>query len=93
MYARARECEYEKSIFDSDCNNPIAPNSPGITVRSEGVADETSTTPGTIRESSPENLPQVDKSSDRTDTDHPTLHLPTPVAQNMIYVLIQSKLQ
>ena len=52
LYARAWESEYEKSIFDSAYKNSVTPNSTGITVRSEGAADETSTTPETKRESS-----------------------------------------
>ena len=70
LYARAWECEYEKPIFDSDYNNLVTPNSPEITVRSEETADEMRTTPGTIRENSPEIVPQIDRSYDGTDTDH-----------------------
>ena len=70
LYARAWECEYDKSIFDSDRDNMVIPNSPEITVRSEKAADDTRSTPGTTRESSPEIIPQVDNSYDGTDTDH-----------------------
>ena len=70
LYARAWECEYEKPIFDSDYNNLVTPNSPEITVRSEETGDEMRTTPGTIRENSPEIVPQIDRSYDGTDTDH-----------------------
>ena len=69
-YARAWKCEYEKSIFDSIYKNLVSPNSPEITLRSEGAADEMSTTPGTIRERSPELFPQENRSCDGTDTDH-----------------------
>ena len=32
FYARAWECEYDKSIFDSDCDNVMSPKSPEVTV-------------------------------------------------------------
>ena len=70
LYARSWECGYEKRIFDSDYNNPVAPNSPQISVQSEEVADEMKSTSGTIRENSPEITPQADRSYDATDTDH-----------------------
>ena len=70
LYARARECEYEKPLFDSDYNNLLTPNSPEITVRSEEEANEMRSTPGTVRENFPENIPQADGSYDGTDTDH-----------------------
>ena len=50
LYARALECEYDKPIFDSDCDNMVVPNSSEVTVQPEGVADETRSTPGTIQE-------------------------------------------
>ena len=62
--------EYEKSIFDSDYNNPLTPSSSKIKVGSEGAADEMNTSPGTIRESSPEIFLQADRSCEGTDTDH-----------------------
>ena len=40
LYARARECEYNKPIFDSDDNNLVTPNSPEIKVRSGPAAEE-----------------------------------------------------
>ena len=49
LSARAWECEYEKSIFDSDYNNRVTSISPEISVQSEGAADELSTSPGTIQ--------------------------------------------
>ena len=70
LYARAWECEYDKPIFDSDCDNMVKPNSPKTTVRSENAADETRSTPGTTRQCSPEIIPQVHNSCDGTDTDH-----------------------
>ena len=70
LYARACECEYEQSIFDSDYKKPVTPNSPEITVLLEGAADKTSTTPGAIQKSSPENFPQVGRSCGGTDTYH-----------------------
>ena len=70
LYARAWECEYDKPIFDCDRDNLVAPNSPEITVLSEDAADESRSTPGTIPESSPEIVPQIDRSYDGTDTDH-----------------------
>ena len=69
-YARAWECEYEKPIFDSDYNNLVTPKLLEITVRSEEAANELRSTPGTIRENSPEISPQADRSYDGTDTDH-----------------------
>ena len=69
-YARAWECEYDKPIFDSDRDNMVIPNSPEITVRSDKAADGSRRTPGTPRESSPENTPQVDNLHGGTDTDH-----------------------
>ena len=105
LYARAWECENGKPIFDSDRDNMVIPNSTEITVRSEKAADETRSTLGTTRESSPEIIPQVDNSYDGTDTYsdmqpdsdtsveqfNPT---PTnPAAQNMIYVITKAKLQ
>ena len=70
VYARAWECEYDKPNFDCDYNNLVTPTSPEITVRSEEAADELKSTPGTIRENSPDILPQTDRSCDGTDTDH-----------------------
>ena len=70
FYARAWECEYESSTFDSDCNNPVTPNSPRTTVQSAAAADEMNTTSGSIRESSPRIFPEEDRSCDRTDADH-----------------------
>ena len=70
LYARAWVCDYFEPIFDSDYNNPETPNSPEITIRSEEAADEMRSTPGTIREVSPEIIPQTDRSYDGTDTDH-----------------------
>ena len=70
LHARAWECEYEKPIFDSDYKNPVTHNSHEITVRSEEAADEMRSTPGTLRETSPEIIPQTDRSYDGTDTDH-----------------------
>ena len=52
LYARAWECEYDKSIFDSDSDNVISPNSPQVTVRSGEEADATMSTPGTTQEDS-----------------------------------------
>ena len=70
VYARAWECEREKSIFDSDYFNRVTPNSTENTVRSEVAANETSTIPRTIRKSSPEVFPQADRLCDGTKTDH-----------------------
>ena len=50
LYARAWECEYDKSIFDSDSDNVMSPNSPEVTVRSGEEADATRSTPGTTQE-------------------------------------------
>ena len=68
LYARAWECEYEKAIFDSNYNNPVSPSSPEITVRSKEAADETRSTPGTIRERIPQKLllRQTDRMTERT---------------------------
>ena len=50
LYARAWECEYDKSIFDSDSGNVVSPNSPEVTVRSGEETDATGSTPGTTQE-------------------------------------------
>ena len=39
-------------------------------MRSEEAADEKKSTPGPIRENTPETIPQTDRSYDGTDTDH-----------------------
>ena len=70
MYARAWECEYKEPIFDSNYKNLVTHNSPEITERCEKAADEMKCTPGTLREKSPENCPQPDRSCDGTDTDY-----------------------
>ena len=62
LYARASQCIYEKSIFDSNYNNLVTPNSLEITVQTEITADKLSTTPGTIRKSPPETFPLRDRS-------------------------------
>ena len=72
LYARAWECEYDESIFDSDHNNLAAPNPPEITVRSEQTADELRNTPGIIPKNSPEIIPQLDESYDGRDVDRDT---------------------
>ena len=58
LYARAWECGYEKPISDSDYINLVTPKSPEITVQSEALADEMSTTPLNIRENSPDFSPR-----------------------------------
>ena len=70
LYARAWECEYDKPIFDSDCDNLVPPNSPKVTVQSGEAADDTRSTPGTIQEDSSNTLPYTDEIVDGTDTDH-----------------------
>ena len=69
LYARAWEFEYDQPLFDSKYKNLVTPNSPEITVRSEEAANEMRSTPGTIQENSPKNIPQADRSYDGTDTD------------------------
>ena len=39
LYARAWECDYDKTKFDSNYNNLVAPNSPEIRIRSHEAAD------------------------------------------------------
>ena len=56
LYARAWECEYDEPNFDSDYNNLATPSPLEITIRSEQAADETSSTPGIIREN-PQKIP------------------------------------
>ena len=56
IYARAWECEYDKSKFDSDSDNVMSPKSPEVTVRSREEADATRSTPGTTQEDS-SNIP------------------------------------
>ena len=70
LYARAWEREYDKPIFESDCDEMVIPNSPEILVRPEEAADETKSTPGTIQKDSSEILPHTDDIDDGTDTDH-----------------------
>ena len=62
FYARAWECEYDEPIFDSDYNKLATPSSPETTIRSEQVADEMRSTPGTIPGNSPEIIPQPERS-------------------------------
>ena len=68
LYAGAWECEYEKPNSDSDYL--IETYSPEITKLSAEAADEMSSTPGALREDSPEVCSQVDRTCDGTDTDH-----------------------
>ena len=70
LHARAWECEYDKPIFDSDCDNLVSPNSPEITVRAGEAADETRSTPETIQEDSSNILPHADEIDGGADTDH-----------------------
>ena len=56
IYARAWECEYDKSKFDSDSDNVMSPNSLEVTVRSGEEADATWSTPGATQEDS-SNIP------------------------------------
>ena len=70
LNAKSWKCEHEKPVFDSDYNNLVTPNPPEVTVQSGEAADEMSNTPGTIKENSPEVIPQTDRSYDGTDTDH-----------------------
>ena len=48
------------------------PSSPKITIPSDQTADEMRNTPGTIRENSPEIIPQPHRSYDERDVDHDT---------------------
>ena len=104
FYARTYECEYDKTMFDSDRDYMVIPNSPEVSVRPEEAADETRSTPGTTQEDSSEILPHTDDIDDGTDTDHymqpdadtsveqidPT---PTkPAAENMIYAITQGQI-
>ena len=70
LYARARECDYDKPIFDSDRDNTVIPNPPEVLVQPEEAADEIRSTPGTIQKDSSETLPHTDEIDDGTDTDH-----------------------
>ena len=70
LYAREWECEYDKPIFDSDCDNMVIPNSPEVRARFEQAVDETRRTPGTIQKDSSEILPHTHDIDDGTDTDH-----------------------
>ena len=70
LYARGWESEHDEPIFDSDYNTLVTPNLPEIKVQSEEAADELRSTPGTIRENSPEIITQTDKSYNGTDLDH-----------------------
>ena len=70
MYARVRECEYEKPIFDCNGDDPDNLDSPEIIVRQNFANDETSFTPGTTPECSPDFFPKTDGLCDQTDTNH-----------------------
>ena len=70
LYARARECENDKPIFDSDRDNMVIPNSPEVSVRLEEAADETKSTPGIIQEDPSEVFPDTRDIDYGTDTDH-----------------------
>ena len=72
LYARAWESEYDEPIFESDHNNLATPSSPEITIRSEQTADEMRNTPRTIRENSPEIIPQPETTYNGRDVDHDT---------------------
>ena len=72
LYARAWECEDGEPIFESDYISLATPSSPEITIRSEQTADEIRNTPRTIRENSPEIIPQPYRSYDERDIDHDT---------------------
>ena len=72
LYARAWECEYDEPRFESNYKISATPISPEITIRSEQTADEMRNTPGTIRENSPEIIPQPHRSYDELDIDHDT---------------------
>ena len=72
LYARAWECEYDDSLFDSDYNNLATSSPPELITRSEQAADEMRSTPGIIRENSPGNTPQPDGSYDERNVDHDT---------------------
>ena len=72
LYARAWECEYDEPIFESEYNNLATPSSSEITIRSEQTSEEMRNTPRTIRENSPEIIPQPHRSYDERDTDHDT---------------------
>ena len=68
--ARAWECEYDRPIFDSGRDNMVIPKSPEVTVQPQKAADETRSTPGTVKEDFSEILPHTDEIDDGTDTDH-----------------------
>ena len=70
FYARAWECEYETSIFESDRNRLNIPNSYENAVQFELANDKASTIPGTIQESSPEDFLQAEGCCDGSDTEH-----------------------
>ena len=72
IYARAWECEYDEPKFDSDYNSLTTPSPPELTLRSKQATDETRSTPGIIRETSPGNTPQPDGSYDERNVDHDT---------------------
>ena len=72
LYTRAWECEYDRPIFDSDCNNLATPSPPESTIQSEQTADEMRNTPGIIPGNSPEIIPQPDGSYDGRNVGHDT---------------------
>ena len=68
FYARAWECEYEKSIFDAQNSNATRPNSLEISVQSDLSTEETRNLPGAAHDCSREVFPQREQLCDVTDT-------------------------
>ena len=61
LFARAWECEYEKSFFDAESDKATPPNSPKIPVQSDLSTKETWNTPGSAQECSRESYPQTEE--------------------------------
>ena len=67
LYARAWECEYEKTIFDTESNNATLSISREIPVRTVLSTEETWNTTRTAQESSRETFPQTEELCDLTN--------------------------
>ena len=68
LYAKARECDYEKPIFDAENDNAAPPNLQENPLQSGFSTEEMRNTPGNPHVCSPEIFPCIDEVSDVTDT-------------------------
>ena len=101
LYARPRECEYEKPIFDAEKNNATPPTPPEVPVQCDLSNAETRNKPATPQ-CPQEIFPQTEQLYDVTDTcpnmepdmetssENQAIVRPTPAVPNKIYVIIRS---